>query len=550
MKLDDVQSLLAEHEGYWETQRQQMLRYKSAYEMDFWQEGVNDPTQIRIQTNDGYGYIESFQASLFAKNPAVVVKPGIRGKGKPATAQSIANHYLLKSRAQIEAASRMALIYPNSFLKLCPNKSDDIYEKVIPVALPPWEVIVDRDAPRWSLQRYCAHIYWMPLPDAKERFGDLDYNTESRESYFDGSIQTAEYGGETKRPDTGAVSENFRYIKVVEMYDYIEDTVQWWSPSVPHRFLEDTKIPFRAYDDTPRSPIVPFFYNSMPDRPLIGYSSMKRIYDQLYEMNVIRSFQANAVRKASRQWLVKKGEIDAEAMGQITSGIDGLFVEVESEEALDSLIRPVPHQQLPIEVSRYFQEVSRDKDKGSVTAPFMRGEATRATATEIAALAAYSSSEVGRLARERDGVIEYMAKVYLCVLSVFLSEKDEAQLIVLDGEGTVVQASDIMGDFEIWASDTASTPMSEAVHQQRLLANVPVLQALGVPPQLILREMVHSLRLPEDFLVEAQAQMEQAQQQQGLPGQSPQPATPVQASDMAAAPSAAMMRTMMRQSEN
>ena len=271
---------------------------------------------------------------------------------------------------------------------------------------------------------------------------------------------------------------------------------------------------------------------------------MKRIYDQLYEMNVIRSFQANAVRKASRQWLVKKGEIDAESMGQITSGIDGLFVEVDTEEPLDSLIRPVPLQQLSLEVTRYFQEVSKDKDKGSVTAPFMRGEATRATATEIAALAAYSSSEVGRLARERDGVIEYLAKTYLSVLSVFLAEEDEAQLVVLDGEAQVVGVDDIIGDFQVWASDTASTPMSEAVHQQRLLANVPVLQALGVPPQLILREMVRSLKLPEDFLVQAQEMMAQ-----NVPGQSPQPGTPVTAADMAGEPSAAMMRQMMQEGE-
>ena len=542
MKLDDVKALLAQHDGYWETRKQEMLRYKSAYEMDFWQEGVNDPTQIRIQTNDGYGYIESFQASLFAKNPAVVVKPGIRGLGNPLISQAICNHYLLKSRNQIEAASRMALIYPNSFVKLCPNKSDDVYEKVIPVALPPWEVIVDRDAPRWSLQRYCAHIYWMPLPDAKERFGDLDYSSESRESFFDDAITSGNYTDRPGEQSPGDVSSRFQYIKVIEMYDFMEDKVQWWSPSVATRFLDEDTVPFRAYDDTPQAPIAPFYYNYLPDTPLVGYSSMKRIYDQLYEMNVIRSFQANAVRKASRQWLVKKGEIDAESMGQITSGIDGLFVEVDTEEPLDSIIRPVPLQQLSLEVTRYFQEVSKDKDKGSVTAPFMRGEATRATATEIAALAAYSSSEVGRLARERDGVIEYLAKTYLSVLSVFLAEEDEAQLVVLDGEAQVVGVDDIIGDFQVWASDTASTPMSEAVHQQRLLANVPVLQALGVPPQLILREMVRSLKLPEDFLVEAEQMMAQ-----NVPGQSPQPGTPVTASDMAGEPSAAMMRRMMRE---
>ena len=155
---------------------------------------------------------------------------------------------------------------------------------------------------------------------------------------------------------------------------------------------------------------MPFYYNNIPDRPLDGYSSLKRIYDQLFEMNIIRSFQANAVRKASRQWLVKKGELSSEEMAKVTSGVDGLFIEVDSEEPLDSIIRPVPQQQTPIEVAKYYQDVAMDKDKGSVIAPFTRGEVTKATATEIAALAAYTSSEIGRMARERDACIEHLGR--------------------------------------------------------------------------------------------------------------------------------------------
>lgn len=548
MEIADVQHLLEEHERFWEGERKDLVRYKAAYEMNFWDGEQRDPTQLKIQTNDGYGYIESFQASLFAKNPAVVVKSGIRGKGSADKAQAICNHFLLKSRQQIEAASRMALIYPCSFIKLVPNKSDDIYDKVIPVALPPWEVIVDMDASRWSLQRYMGHVYWMPVPDAKEKFGDLDFAPEDKKGFFEGEVQGQNYAEGTADFQEEAISDMFRYIKVVEMYDMLTGVMYWWSPSLPDKWLEKVEVPFRDFAGDPVTPIVPFYYNSLPDTPLVGYSSMKRIYDQLFEMNVIRSFQANAVRKASRQWLVKKGEIDAEAMGQITSGIDGLFVEVDTDEGLDGLIRPVPHTQLPLEVSRYMQDVIKDKDKGSVTAPFMRGEATRATATEIAALAAYSSSEVGRLARERDGVIEGLAKAYLSILALFVSEEDGASLVVLDGQSRVVGQDDVLGDFQVWASDTASTPMSEAVHQQRLLANVPVLQSLGVPPHLILREMVRTLNLPEDFLVAAEQAMQAqaAAQGGGLPGQSSQKKPSPTPEEIAANPSPGAFKTMLK----
>jgi hypothetical protein len=150
------------------------------------------------------------------------------------------------------------------------------------------------------------------------------------------------------------------------------------------------------------------YFNRIPDKPLDGYSAMARIYDQVFETNVIRSFQANAVRKASRQYLVRKGALDEEQMSQITSGIDGVFIEVD-DDSLSGIISPIPQNPMPAELQAYYQMVQSDKDKGSMFAPFTRGESTRASATEIVALAAYTSSEVGRMARERDKSIEYIS---------------------------------------------------------------------------------------------------------------------------------------------
>ena len=535
MKPTDLKYILDEHDEFWEGQRQELIRFKAVYEMDFWEEESADKTQIRIQTNDGYGYIEGYQASLFARNPAVVVKAGVSGKGDPEKAKGVANYFLGKSRSVIEGASRMALIYPNSFIKYVPRESDNVYDKVIPVAVPPWEIMVDRDAVRWDLQRYVAHIYWLSVPKANERFkrrkSFADMATDM-ESYFDEDKEAKEnYDRDRAAPK----SDMFRHIKIVEMYDLLEDKLYWWSPAEPTKWLDkEDFIPFRDIADNPVVPIIPFYYNNIPDRPLEGYSSMKRIYDQLYEMNIIRSFQANAVRKASRQWLVKKGELSSEEMAKVTSGVDGLFIEVESEESLDSIIRPVPHESTPVEVARYYQDVQNDKDKGSVVAPFTRGEVTKATATEIAALAAYTSSEIGRMARERDATIEHMASVYLCVLSVFLEEEKTAALMIFEGKSEAISAKDIMGDFRVYAADQAATPMSESVHKQQLLANVPVLVQLGVPPASILKELVRIMDLPESFIVE-----QQPEQQPSTPGQAPQTKLPPDTNEMVRNPSVA-----------
>jgi hypothetical protein len=160
------------------------------------------------------------------------------------------------------------------------------------------------------------------------------------------------------------------------------------------------------------------------------------------------------------------------------------------------------------------QDVIRDKDSGSVTAAFTRGEATKATATEIAALAAYTTSEIGRMARERDAAIEQMANIYACMVSLFLEEEKVAEIVMLDGKATTVNPDDLNGDFEVFAADQASTPISEAIRNQRLLQNVQILQGLGVPNAALLKEIVRSLQLPEDFLEGEMMQQEGV----GIPG--------------------------------
>jgi len=241
-----------------------------------------------------------------------------------------------------------------------------------------------------------------------------------------------------------------------------------------------------------------------------GYSAMRRVYDQLYEINIIRSFQANSVRKASRQYLIKAGLLDEEDMAKLTAGIDGLFIEVDDED-LAGAIRAVPQNPTPPELEAYYQMVQNDKDKGSLLAPFTRGEALKATASEIVALASYSATELGRMARERDGAIEQLASTYLNMVATFI---DKDNIIYLDNRLQNVKEADLKGDFDIFAQDQASTPISEQVKQNQLLMNIPTLVQLGVDPRKILEQVVRSLGLPEDFL--------EAPPQQPVPQGTPQ----------------------------
>ncbi len=500
--------VVAAHKRYWDDERRDMYKYKRAYECKFW-DNMNDPSQIAVQTSDAYGYIESYISSLFTKNPGVVVKNGLKGTGDTKKAQALANDFLARQRTPIEDASRLALIYPNAFVKMFPKEDPNLYNRVDLTPVSPWNVIVDRDALRWEDSRYVGHVYYMSLPQAVARFGNKKFNGVEYEQYFSNYLDLEEQAQE----DIDGSADMFKYIEVCEFYDLQNDMLYFWSEQWGHdKFLEKGSIPFRDADNNPIVPIIPLYFNRLPDRPMIGYSAMSRIYDQLFEINMIRTFQANAVRKASRQYIVKKGILDEEQIAQITSGIDGLFVEIDDDD-LAGAIRPLPQNPTPPELEIYYRQVQDDKDKGSILAPFTRGESTRASATEIAALAAYTSTEVGRLARERDSVIEKIAKVYLAMISLYIDEDNIRDLVMIDNEPVVISPEDLNETFYVYAVDAASTPISETVRKREFIQSVPLLQSLGVPQKTLLKELVNTLGLPDYIVEDANAAIDAQQAQ-------------------------------------
>lgn len=530
MNVESLRKIVEAHDAYWDRQRPHMKQLKSVYETNYWDRSY-DEGQIIIETSRGYEFVEGYIASLFAKNPAVVARPDLRGRGDERKAQELANQFLLSTRGIVEDASRLALIYPCSFIKFSPQGHPDVFKRVKASALPPWEVIVDCGADSWDTQRYIGHTYWVTVSEARQRWGNKQYKGQAKQDYLKKGLRDRE--SEENDPFQ-------HYIRVVEVYDLVEDRLLVWSDAYSggEKWLYDgmevelkggekrkiSKIPFRSIDDFPVVSIIPIYYSRLPDEPLRGYSALHRVYDQIREINISRTFQANAVRKAARQWLIKKGALDADSMSKMTQGVDGEFIEIEVDpgDTLSGMMTAVPHTPTPPEIQAYIMQVQSDLDRGSIMAPFTRGQAmTGATATEVTALASYSSSEIGRLARERDGAIELMAKTYVDIMRLYL--EGDADLVVLDGKAQVLSEKDLAGDFLFFSQDGGSTPVAEQTKKAELVASVGMLAQLGVPAEEIRKEMIRVLDLPESFnpSIEQQEAAAMAAQQEQMVGGAP-----------------------------
>jgi len=517
-----ARSIYESHTRYWEDRRPEMRRLRNAYLMRYWQRSMNYDDSLLIETSRAYELIESYVASLFIRDPSVVVKPDLRGNGDPELTQEVANYWLLNTRREIEDALRMALIYPWAGMKLCANDTPDVLRRVDMTPVAPWDILVDDAASSWSTQRFIGHRYYMPLAEAKRKYGNKQYSKRTFARYIDRQDEddTPAYRRDEDSIDTPI--EDF--ILVVEFYDLVKEKMFVWSPDFKNgeKFLYDgialdvgvaedgeeieqekfDGIPFQTASGKPVVPIVPIYMSREPDEPLRGYSALRRVYDQIVEVNTIRTFQANGIRKAARQWMVQAGLLDPESMAKIAQGQDGEFIEVELSPGQDlrASIAPVPHTPTPPELETYIQQVESDFSRGSVMAPFTRGQATKATATEVTALAAYSASEIGRQARERDAAIAQAAQTYVVMLATLMDDGDV--IVRLGGKAQVVTPSDLRGDFSFFAQDSGSTPMSEAVKKSEFTTLIPLLQQLGVPNETILKTLVRAYDLPEDFLPE------------------------------------------------
>jgi hypothetical protein len=228
---------------------------------------------------------------------------------------------------------------------------------------------------------------------------------------------------------------------------------------------------------------------------------VERSKDQLRELNLMRTYSAQGVRRMARQWLVRGGFLSQDAAAKISQGVDGEMIEVDIQPGLpiEGNIIPVPQASMPPDIEAYSLQVSADIKDASMLAPFTRGEATGATATENTLLAAYTSSEIGRMARARDGVITGIAMAYNVMLSVVLGEDAEPLALPNPVGPTVLSADDLTGDFGYWAIDAGTTPVSDATKQQSLERLSPVLVQLGADPKAVLEEIVRAFQLPQDL---------------------------------------------------
>jgi len=509
MNNSEIQFLVSHSRDYWDKQRLRMAAYTEAYKSNMFG-GNDDPYKnsnfISVETADAYAYIEGFIASLYSKAPAVSVGADAQNKGDPEVAEAVVNRFLFDKIDIVEQALRYSLLYPYSFFKLGLVERDSVLDSIAIRAIHPWDVIVDFEAEDFASSRYVGHRYFLPYNEAKAKFKGVKFDFVIKEDYL------ASTEGYVSRDNAGPGaaldgSKLLSYVEIYEFYDLMEDELYFYSPSAQRqdKIIDSVSpIPFRKADGSPCPPLAPVYLSYSPDGPLKGFSTMARVYDQLWEINNLRTVWANGLRRDARIYVAAKGTLDEEGKAILAENRDQSIVELDispGDDARNAIVPLVTNTFSP-DYSIYKAEIRADLDRGSVMAPFTRGTATNATATEIAALTQYAASEIGRLARFFHRSVEYCAEIYQALTFHLLmtNEGKNKEVVLIDGRPRVLTPDVFSGKFKFVFSDQASSPVTTAVKKAALIQLIPIMEGLGVPQQELAKYLIKLFDMPEEFI--------------------------------------------------
>lgn len=545
-------------------QHSAMRKAKFAYESRLWKGESNDAAiqasndegpvtggggKVLVEVSRMPGIIQTFTGFLFPRSPRTVVSPDAEGVGDPSKAELVLNRWFATERIhrKFSNAIGQALLYRGCAIKLGVDMTkrrplDRVWCKVVPW----WDLILDWDVQDLDEVRFIGHEYWEDVAVFEKRLGEpLPEGTpmEYRVPYFDKNILGDR--SQTQRAPGNDAPETGRFVRVLEWYNFVDDFVtktgkirgtfeiylvsdlnKGGTDRVP---LKQYAMPYTAPDGEPCPAIFPLLFDSEMEHPLRGIAFSDRVYSQCYEMALLRTFEANALRRDARVALYDKGApgLDDTALSRITQGEDGAFVGIElgQGKTFEKVFYPIQFPPINSDHQVYEAAIEKDLNQGANVPKFTRGESmgSRTTAYEVKQLNQYMENRLGEMARTKDSWITEVARGFLRVLIMVLKApqllpgaraKELPDSVSLKtgrkDEKTAVEVKDLDAEFEIGVVDSASTPMSREAKRLDMKELMPTLMELwakieeGNPMAVtLLKTIVDLYDLSADFDVRA-----------------------------------------------
>jgi hypothetical protein len=404
---------------------------------------------VEIEVNRLWPIVTSYLAALYPRENKAVVSAAPSGGGDPAKAALTINQFLLSHRIhqRVMTGLRQAILYPGCGAKIgykpgWGNALERAWMRIIPW----WEMLLDFDVNDPEDERFRGHVYYRPKHEIEQEYDLHDITGTRRIDYL------ASRFGLSKQPDalgdTGnqlqAPSDQQNFVRVLEFVNLVDTIADHRNPSIRYKGRLEIYVlgqgdlsrhpvwmgplPFAKVDGSPLSHIVPLIFNHEPEFPLRGIPHTRRMLPQLREINAYRSWMATTTRKDTRQYLARKGYLDADKMAMLTEGYDGLIIEVDKDDPrpLEQIIAAVPTSPISVNIRDYMNLVEVDLERETGSSPNARGTITKATAFETQVVQQYTESEFGMHAEIKDQWLMDCARVLLRAVIAAMGDRGDS----------------------------------------------------------------------------------------------------------------------------
>jgi len=327
----------------------------------------------------------------------------------------------------------------------------------------PFDVFVDSDATSMSDIKWIAQRIRRPISDVKS---DKRYNKTARDA-----VEVMAVSRYTDDPSQRKVyDKNYGYAEIWEFYDIKNRTMCVFTEAGEHFLVKPMNMPY-AFGH-------PFVMLRNYDVPDIFYpiGDLEQIEPLQRELNETRSQMMNHRKRFSRKYLYKESAFDQFGRNALESDEDNVMVPVVSDEALSSVIAPMPAIISPPEFYNQSELISRDIERITGLPEFMTGglPEIRRTATEVSAIQDAANARTADKLAIVEMAISEVGRRMLLLAQQYMTGEQVARIMGKDGEPIWItyDREYLEGNFDFEVVGGSTQPNNEAVRRQMALQMV------------------------------------------------------------------------------
>lgn len=376
-----VRGAVEQHRNAMESLRDEMGAANAMYLTRFWPWYANwgkrlfkdrwryERTGEETEDNRIQKEVDTYNAALFQRVLRTLVKTDPQGRGDPKVKAAVLNALWSRFNMSeiVRDGSQMAILLHGSGYKVgIEAGTGSPLERIYLDAIPPWELVLDRDMTSRKAERYRGHLYQTTADSVREKYGKAmaergirDIKGTPRVDYL---WDNASLGGAAANAAGGSAAngeaDEDGYVTVLELCNFVDSVrgasgrmykgrLEIWildQPGLSESPISITPLPFAGPDGQPDPHIFPLGYMHEPSYPFRAHPPAARLVPLQIALNRLQSQMMRDVQRNQRKAIGREGALSQDQMDNLNDGVDRNTALTKDDRPLTDIYYQIPSQ--------------------------------------------------------------------------------------------------------------------------------------------------------------------------------------------------------------